>query len=70
MHRDKPEQAEPGQLEGPWAFKRLLTTALEIALAIAALAFVLFGGLIYMNDGTPAVPGSTGKLLLDIAKYV
>lgn len=70
MHKDTPEQAEPGQLEGPWALKRLLTTTLDLALAIAALAFVLFGGLIYVSDGTPATPGSTSKLLLDIAKYV
>ncbi|KAJ4157655.1 hypothetical protein NW754_009301 [Fusarium falciforme] len=68
-HKDKPEQTEPGQLEGPWAFKRLLTTLIDLVLAIAALVFVLFGGLIYMNDGAPATPGSTGKLLLDMAKY-
>jgi hypothetical protein len=70
MSKDKPEQAEPGQLEGPWSLKRLLDSLLDLILATAALLFVLFGGMIYMNHGTPATPGSTGRLLLDLAKYV
>ncbi|KAJ4218912.1 hypothetical protein NW759_008065 [Fusarium solani] len=69
MSKDKPEQAEPGQLEGPWSLKRLLDSLLDLILATAALLFVLFGGMIYMNHGTPATPGSTGRLLLDLAKY-
>ncbi|UPL00858.1 hypothetical protein LCI18_011792 [Fusarium solani-melongenae] len=69
MSKDKPEQAEPGQLEGPWSLKRLLDSLLDLVLATAALLFVVFGGMIYMNHGTSATPGSTGRLLLDLAKY-
>ncbi|KAL2686927.1 hypothetical protein Neosp_004472 [[Neocosmospora] mangrovei] len=69
MHGDMREAIEPRRLEGPWSAKRLLTSLLDLALAAGALLFVLFGGLIYMNDGSTVTPGSTGKVLLDIAKY-
>ncbi|KAL6363097.1 hypothetical protein LRP88_02501 [Fusarium phalaenopsidis] len=52
MYKDKPEQCEPGRLEGPWGLKRLLGSLLDLTLAIAALLFVLFGGMIYMNHDT------------------
>lgn len=70
MHGDRRETIELRQLEGPWTIKRLLTSIIDLALAAGALLFVLFGGLIYMNDGSAATPGSTGQVLLDIAKYV
>ncbi|KAI8669601.1 hypothetical protein NCS57_00775400 [Fusarium keratoplasticum] len=69
MHGDGREAVQPRQLEGPWTTKRLLTSLLDLTLAAGALLFVLFGGLIYMSDGSTSAPGSTGKVLLDIAKY-
>ncbi|RSL61730.1 hypothetical protein CEP54_006127 [Fusarium duplospermum] len=69
MDKDKAEQTEPGQLESPWALNRLLGSLRDLTLAAAALLFILFGGMIFMNNNTPATPGSTGRLLLDMAKY-
>ncbi|KAJ3546305.1 hypothetical protein NM208_g2074 [Fusarium decemcellulare] len=63
------EPGEPHKLGDSATIRKILLGIVDLSLAVVALFFFLFGGLVYVNDGSSAAPGSRGRYLYNIAKY-
>lgn len=68
VHNNQDKSLAPQRLDSIGG--KVLRGCLDSVIAAVAISFLVFGYLVYKNDGKPPTPGSEAALLVSIGKYV